>query len=565
MNDKPLPIGTDDFKKLITNGFYYVDKTLLIKELLDKKSEVNLFTRPRRFGKTLNISMLRYFFEDTGDIEVNQENQKLFTETKIFNAGNKYLSEMNRYPVISLSLKSAKQPSWELAYACLTETIGNEFLRHRRIMPSIVTDADKKRFQDIQERNGDVKDYVTSLAFLSRLLMEHYQKPVIILVDEYDVPLENAYFAGFYQEMVDFIRSLFESALKTNPSLHFSVITGCLRITKESIFTGLNNLESISIMDKNYDEYFGFTPNDIDQILQDYRISSKKELLCQWYDGYSFGNTDIYNPWSIINYVKDLLSDKDAPPRPYWSNTSSNSIIRSLIEKADASVRAEIEDLIAGNSIEKPVHEDITYEDVYDSMDNLWNFLFFTGYLTKTGQIFRDDEIYVSLRIPNKEVRQIYKTKITGWFREEIGQKDLSTVYRDMLEGNETGFQVGLTELLQDTISFYDNAESFYHGFMIGMLGHLRTHIVKSNREAGDGRYDISIRSLDITKPIIIMEIKTAAEYKALEYQVNEALKQIQQKEYDREFAQEGYQKSIRYGIAFYKKTCRVKKEEVDL
>ena len=565
MNYKPLPIGTDDFKKLITNGYYYIDKTLLIKELLDKKSEVNLFTRPRRFGKTLNMSMLQYFFEDTGDSESNDENKKLFTDTKILSSGKKYVSEMNRYPVISLSLKSAKQPSWELAYACLIETIGNEFLRHRKIIPSIITDADKKRFQNIQERKGETKDYVTSLAFLSRLLKEYYQKPVIILIDEYDVPLENAYFAGFYQKMVDFIRSLFESALKTNPNLHFAVITGCLRITKESIFTGLNNLESISIMDKNYDEYFGFTKNEIDQILQDYQISSQKELLCQWYDGYSFGNTDIYNPWSIINYVKELLSDKDAPPRPYWSNTSSNSIIRSLIEKADASVRAEIEDLIAGNSIEKPVHEDITYEDVYDSMDNLWNFLFFTGYLTKTEQHFRNDEIYVNLRIPNKEVRQIYKTKITGWFREEIEQKDLSTVYRDMLEGNETGFQAGLTELLQDTISFYDNAESFYHGFMIGMLGHLRTHIVRSNREAGDGRYDILVRSPDIRQPIILIELKVAKDYTSLQKEAKEGLEQIEKNNYDRELAREGYKKSIRYGISFYKKSCVLVKKEIDL
>lgn len=565
MQYKPLPVGTDDFKKLITNGYYYIDKTLLIKELLDKKSEVNLFTRPRRFGKTLNMSMLQYFFEDTGDSESNDESKKLFTDTKILISGKKYVSEMNRYPVISLSLKSAKQPSWELAYACLTETIGNEFLRHRKIMPSIITDADKKRFQNIQERKGETKDYVTSLAFLSRLLKEYYQKPVIILIDEYDVPLENAYFAGFYQKMVDFIRSLFESALKTNPNLHFAVITGCLRITKESIFTGLNNLESISIMDKNYDEYFGFTKNEIDQILQDYQISSQKELLCQWYDGYSFGNTDIYNPWSIINYVKDLLSDKDAPPRPYWSNTSSNSIIRSLIEKADASVRAEIEDLIAGNSIEKPVHEDITYEDVYDSMDNLWNFLFFTGYLTKTGQDFRDDEIYVSLRIPNKEVRQIYKAKITGWFREEIEQKDLSTVYRDMLEGNETGFQAGLTELLQDTISFYDNAESFYHGFMIGVLGHLRTHVIKSNREAGNGRYDILVRSADIRQPVILMELKVAKDYTSLQKEAEEGLKQIEKNNYDRELDREGYKKSIRYGISFYKKSCVLVKQEIDL
>ena len=564
MQYKPLPVGYEDFREIITGNFYYIDKTLYIKELLDKKGKVNLFTRPRRFGKTLNISMLRYFFEDTGDIEVNQENQKLFTETKISNAGGKYLSEMNGYPVISLSLKSAKQPSWELAFLMLKRNIAHEFKRHSGIIKQL-KEYDQKRYQAILEEKGDFSDYLDSITFLSMCLQQCFEKKVIILIDEYDVPLENAYFSGFYQEMVAFIRALFESSLKTNPSLHFAVITGCLRITKESIFTGLNNLESISIMDKKYDEYFGFTKNEIEQILEDYQISSQKELLCQWYDGYSFGNTDIYNPWSIINYVKELLSDKDAPPRPYWSNTSSNSIIRSLIEKADASVRAEIEDLIAGNSIEKPAHEDITYEDVYDSMDNLWNFLFFTGYLTKTGQDFRDDEIYVSLHIPNKEVRQIYKTKITGWFREEIGQKDLSTVYRDMLEGNETGFQTGLTELLQDTISFYDNAESFYHGFMIGMLGHLRTHIVRSNREAGDGRYDILVRSPDIRQPVILMELKAAKDYTSLQKEAEEGLKQIEKNNYDRELAREGYTKSIRYGISFYKKSCALAKQEVEL
>lgn len=565
MDYKPLPIGTDDFKKLIMNGYYYIDKTLLIKELLDKKGEVNLFTRPRRFGKTLNMSMLRYFFEDCGDVDLNEENKRLFEGTKILGAGKQYASEMNGYPAISLSLKSAKQPSWELAYSCLTETIGNEFLRHRKILPSIITDADRKRFQDIQERKGTTKDYITSLAFLSRLLMEHYQKPVIILIDEYDVPLENAYFSGFYQEMVDFIRSLFESALKTNPSLHFAVITGCLRITKESIFTGLNNLECISIMDKNYDEYFGFTRNEIDQLLKDYHFTSKKETLCQWYDGYSFGNVDIYNPWSIINYVKELLADKDAPPRPYWSNTSSNSIIRSLVEKADASVRAEIEDLVAGNSIEKPVHEDITYEDVYDSMDNLWNFLFFTGYLTKTGQSFHDDEIYVSLRIPNKEVRQIYKTKITGWFRDKVGQRNLGALYHDMLEGDEEEFQAGLAELLQDTISFYDNVEAFYHGFMVGVLGQLKTHIIKSNRESGKGRYDILVRSPDVRQPVVVIELKAAKDYASLQKEAAMGLEQIEKNGYDQELAEEGYKKSIRYGIAFYKKNCKVIKQEIHL
>lgn len=565
MGYKPIAIGTDNFKKLIQSGSYYVDKTLLIKEILDKKGETNLFTRPRRFGKTLNMSMLQYFFEDTGNKAVNAENKQLFTNMKILDAGEKYISEMGQYPVISLSLKSAKQPTWELAYGCLKETIGNEFLRHIQILPSIQLESDKIRFQNILNNAGTRQDYVTALAFLSRLLGQFYKKPVIILIDEYDVPLENAYFRGFYQEMVDFIRSLFESALKTNPDLYFAVITGCMRITKESIFTGLNNLKINSILSQNYGEYFGFTKKEMEEILSFYHCTEKQEIIQKWYNGYSFGNIEVYNPWSVLNYIDSLMGSPDAFPVPYWSNTSSNDVIRSLIEKADLSVRAEIEDLIAGKTIEKPVHEDITYEDVYATMDNLWNFLFFTGYLRMSGQRMQDDTMFVALSIPNTEIRQIYKTKILGWFQDVVRSRDLTGLYHSILDGDVEGFERDLTAVLQDTISFYDNVEAFYHGFMAGILGQLKTHIVKSNRESGDGRYDIMIRSLDITKPIVIMEIKAAKEYRELDHWTEEALKQIREKEYDREFAREGYQKSIRYGIAFYKKACRIKMEKIEL
>lgn len=565
MGYKPIAIGTDNFKKLIQSGSYYVDKTLLIKEILDKKGETNLFTRPRRFGKTLNMSMLQYFFEDTGNKAVNAENKQLFTNMKILDAGEKYISEMGQYPVISLSLKSAKQPTWELAYGCLKETIGNEFLRHIQILPSIQLESDKIRFQNILNNAGTRQDYVTALAFLSRLLGQFYKKPVIILIDEYDVPLENAYFRGFYQDMVDFIRSLFESALKTNPDLYFAVITGCMRITKESIFTGLNNLKINSILSQNYGEYFGFTKKEMEEILSFYHCTEKQEIIQKWYNGYSFGNIEVYNPWSVLNYIDSLMGSPDAFPVPYWSNTSSNDVIRSLIEKADLSVRAEIEDLIAGKTIEKPVHEDITYEDVYATMDNLWNFLFFTGYLRMSGQRMQDDTMFVALSIPNTEIRQIYKTKILGWFQDVVRSRDLTGLYHSILDGDVKGFERDLTAVLQDTISFYDNVEAFYHGFMAGILGQLKTHIVKSNRESGDGRYDIMIRSLDITKPIVIMEIKAAKEYRELDHWTEEALKQIREKEYDREFAREGYQKSIRYGIAFYKKACRIKMERIEL
>ena len=565
MERKALPIGYEDFGEIISNNFYYVDKTLFIKELLDKKGKANLFTRPRRFGKTLNMSMLRYFFEDTGNAENNAQNKRLFDGLEIMSAGEKYLSHMQKYPVISLSLKSSKQPTWELAYESLKEAIGNEFQRHNGILSQLQIDTDREKFNRLQKQKGEPGDYITALAFLSKCLHEAYGQTVIILIDEYDVPLENAYFNGFYQQMIDFIRSLFESALKTNLHLYFAVITGCLRITKESIFTGLNNFDNVSILSKIYDEYFGFTRKDVDELLVNYDLTDKKEIIRKWYDGYLFGKTEIYNPWSIINYVKALTADPNEVPRMYWSNTSSNNIIHALIERADLSDRMEIEDLIAGGTIEKPIHEEITYEDVYQSTDNLWNFLFFTGYLKNSGLRMIGNQIYLTLSIPNIEVCQIYKDKILGWFSDKVEQKDLSILYQNILNGNVSGFQTRLTELLQDTISFYDNAEAFYHGFMQGILGHLRNYIVKSNRESGDGRYDMLIRSLDITKPIILMEFKTAKNFPSLESRAKEALEQIAEKEYDREFKNEGYQSSIRYGIAFYKKNCCIKKEEVTL
>lgn len=562
MSFQALPIGTDDFKKLLTNGYYYIDKTLLIKELLDKKGEVNLFTRPRRFGKTLNLSMLRYFFEDTGNPALNEENSRLFRGMEILKAGEPYQEEMHQYPVISLSLKSARQPNWELAFLMLKRQIALEFERHLYILEGL-SSQDQKRYTMILQQEGALDNYADALSFLSKCLEQVHKKPVILLIDEYDVPLENAYFRGFYPQMLDFIRSLFESALKTNPSLHFAVITGCLRITKESIFTGLNNLKSNSIVNENYGEYFGFTESEVKKLLEDYDREAQLPTIQEWYDGYRFGTEEVYNPWSVLNYVDALAVNPEALPSPYWSNTSSNNIIRSLIERADLSVRTEIEELIGGGTIEKPVHEDITYEDVYDSMDNLWNFLFFTGYLKNSGKELRDNEILVRLSIPNTEVRQIYKTKIRGWFRDCIAQKDLTVLYEHILKGDAAGFQEELNGLLRDTISFYDNVEAFYHGFLLGILGGLKTHILKSNRESGDGRFDILLRSPDITSPLILIEIKTAKGFSELEQRANAALEQIERLGYDREFAQEGYQHSIRYGIAFYKKTCRIEKEEI--
>ena len=424
MDQKPLPIGIDNFEMLITRGYYFVDKTLLIKDLLDNKAAVNLFTRPRRFGKTLNMSMLQYYFEDRRDEFTGEkiDNSYLFEGLNIKVEGEKYTKDMGKYPVINLSLKSAKQRSLDLAFQCIREEISNEFKRHKYIIESDLLKAEKEHFMKIVNNDKDMSLYITALKFLSDCLNKYHNEKVIILIDEYDVPLENAFFEGFYKEMIGFIRSLFESALKTNSSLEFSVITGCLRISKESIFTGLNNLKIISILDDRYAEHFGFTDEEVVKICDDYNMEQKYETIKQWFNGYIFGETNVYNPWSVMQYVDDLKANINRLPKSYWANTSSNSIVKSLIERADDITKGEIEALIEGKTIEKPVHEDITYDDVYDNLDNLWNFMFFTGYFKKISERMDENtqESFVELAIPNLEVKYIFRTKVLKWFNEQI-------------------------------------------------------------------------------------------------------------------------------------------------
>lgn len=559
MQKRPLPVGIDDFEKLIKNGYYYVDKTLFIKELLDKKGEVNLFTRPRRFGKTLTLSMVRHFFENTGNSDQNNERKSLFNSMKIMDQGDRYIQEMCRYPVISLSLKSSKQPDWELAYGCLKEEIGREYLRHRYVADTLETQEQKRRFDDILNLQGSQQDFATSIRFLSECLYQYYGTQTVILIDEYDVPLENSYFAGFYDKMTGFIRSVFESALKTNPCLEFAVITGCLRITKESIFTGLNNLEIISILSPLYDEYFGFTQEETDHMIDYYNVREKRAELKRWYDGYLFGNTEVYNPWSVTNYVKALASYPEEFPVPYWANTSSNSIVRSLVERADNSVKAELEILQSGGTIEKPVHEEITYDSVYDSEDNLWNFLFFTGYLKLVSMRMENETRYLTMAIPNLEVKYIYTNTITKWFRNQVKIKDLSCMYQALLAGEADRFQAELSVLLQESISYMDTKEAFYHGFMMGVLNNMKDYLVRSNREAGNGRLDIVVRSYDVSKAPIIMELKVAETYKGMDAACDSAIKQIEEKKYDSWLPEEGYTEVLHYGIAFFRKQCRVK------
>ena len=556
----PLPIGIDNFEKLIQGKYYYVDKTLFIKELIDMKGEVNLFTRPRRFGKTLNISMLRHFFEKGEQDPVN-----LFQGLKIMEAGEKYLEQMGKYPVISISLKSMKQHSYDLAFEMLKKAVREEYRRHWEAVEGTgkLTDADMERYIRIRDLRGTEGDYADSLKFLSECLYICTGQRPIILIDEYDVPLENAYFSGFYDRMISLIRSLFESALKSNDYLEFAVVTGCLRISKESIFTGLNNLNVVSITDDTFAEHFGFTQEEVVQLLRDYGLEGNLETVRKWYDGYQFGETEVYNPWSVINYVYSCYKDKQAFAKPYWSNTSSNSIVKNLIEHADISVKQEIERLIEGGTIEKPIHEDITYDDMDSTQDNLWNFLFFTGYLKKIRQRQEGETIYMEMGIPNSEVRYIYKNEVLRWFEEKIDKKtekkELGPLYESLLNEDTEKMEEILSENLMETISFYDYQESYYHGFLAGLLKHMGNYIVQSNRESGNGRPDILVRYPSVRGKAIILEIKVAKSYQELEQKCREALGQIEEQKYEATLRQEGYRNILKYGVAFYRKECMVK------
>lgn len=559
MQFKPFPIGVDDFKKLRLNNYYYVDKTLLIKELLDMKGEVNLFTRPRRFGKSLNISMLKYFFEITVP-----SSKELFSGLKIMEQGQEYLKHMGAYPVITLSLKSTKQEDFETAYSKIVEAISGEYRRHKILLQSDKLDAAQKdNYSKILAGKAERIDFMSSLKFLSEVLYGYYGQKAVILIDEYDVPLEHAYFKGYYEQMSSFVRSLFEEGLKSNPFLEFAVITGCLRITKESIFTGLNNLKINSILAASYDEYFGFLQQEVDDMAKFYGIQGEyeRELIKKWYDGYTFGLKDVYNPWSVINHMESIFINRQALPKPYWANTSSNKIVRTLIEQAELSTKEELEQLISGDTIEKPIHEDITYADIEKSEDNLWNFLFFTGYLKMCGQRLLDDTIYITMAIPNTEVRYIYKNKILEWFREKLKENSLKDFYDSIILTDADKLQMELTKLLRESISFYDNKEAFYHGFLLGLLERISGYAVSSNQESGDGRYDILLKSLDVEKAAMLFELKVAGSYKGMTAAAQGAITQINKLHYGEELGRDGYSILVCFGIAFYKKNCVVLRE----
>lgn len=562
MIKKALPIGVENFEDMIRSGYYYVDKTMLIKELLDLKGKVNLFTRPRRFGKTLNLSMLRYFFEDTGDAKRNEEKKTLFGGMKIMEAGESYTGQMGMYPVFELTLKSAKQEDYDTAYYMIENAVSTEFERHRRMVEAgkeCLSSREYAQYTAIADGNAEEKTIRNSLQLFCQCMYKITGRNTVILLDEYDVPLENAYFKGFYEKMVSFIRSLFESALKTNPCLQFAVITGCLRISKESIFTGLNHLNIISILDKRYSEHFGFTESEVVQMMRYYGVESRFPTMKEWYDGYVFGDTEVYNPWSVIKFLYDLYADVNAFPRPHWINTSSNDIIKDLIVRADRKTKGQIEMLLGGGILDIQIHEEVTYEDMHGHGENLWNFLYFTGYLTKESEYFKESSVFLCAKIPNTEVKTIYQNTISKWMKDIIKKEDFHDLYRAMEDGDAGRMTDILNGQLFRTISFYDSAENFYHGFLTGILSQSENYLVKSNRESGNGRSDIMVKSPSLRGRSFILELKVSDSIDDLEADAQKALQQIYDKKYMDELRAEGYRKTDCYGIAFFRKDCEVR------
>lgn len=557
---KKLPIGIENFGKIRMEGFYYIDKTGLIRELLQNWGEVNLFTRPRRFGKSLNMSMLKNFFEIGCD-------STLFDGLEI--SGETALCEeyMGKFPVISISLKSVSGDDDRIARRMLADELRREAERFQFLCESEkLTEHDKQRYLDIlgtKDLQGILPDNVimNSLKVLSGLLQKHYGQKVIILIDEYDVPLDKAMQAGYYDNMVNLFRNLFGQALKTNDSLQFAVLTGCLRVSKESIFTGLNNLKVLTIMDVQFDEYFGFTDREVRDLLDYYEMSDFYGTVKEWYDGYHFGNVDVYCPWDVICYCDKLRTNPEEFPGNYWSNTSGNGIIRQFIEMARGITKQEIEKLMAGGTVEKIIRQELTYKELYDSIDNMWSILFTTGYLTQKG---KPKGRKITLSIPNKEIREIFESQIMEWFRDTACQDGaaLEAFCEAFEDGNATGVEEKFNAYLRKTISIRDTAvkkdkkESFYHGILLGLLGYKDSWSVSSNTETGEGYSDILVEIFDKELGIII-EVKYA-ENADFEAGCRKAMEQIEKNRYEEKLVDAGMQGIFKFGIACYKKRCRV-------
>ena len=572
VNTLKLPVGIENFEEIRKLGFYYIDKTRLIEQLLQGWGKVTLFTRPRRFGKTLNMSMLKSFFEIGTD-------KSLFDGLYI--SGNKELCDeyMGKYPVIFLSFKGVEGLTYDEAFDAFVRVIGKEISR-----VSFLADSDKLTMLEREQYKGltiiedgsfvfNKDKLISSLQLLSQMLYKHYGQKVVILIDEYDVPLDKAFQNGYYKDMVSLIRGLFGQALKTNEFLQFAVLTGCLRISKESIFTGLNNFEINSIVDIDHDEQFGFTDDEVMKLLSDYDRSRRYPDVKEWYDGYHFGNADIYCPWDVINFAKKLVSDPSARPSAFWINSSGNDMVKRFVDKADQTTRDEIEKLVAGGFVEKQLRLDLTYDEIDNTIDNLWSVLFTTGYLTKIGEVkLPDSESYAyRLVIPNKEVREVFILQIQEWFKAVVVKDDdtMKLLSRAILDKDEKQITRQLNIVMSRMISILDTKapddmnENFYHGLILGLLrGSNPDWLIKSNRESGDGFSDILIKPEDPDAGIVI-EVKYAKEMKNLDAACEAAMAQIKDKRYDETLRDEGRCDILAYGIAFCRKRCKVAGERL--
>ena len=558
MDRKKLPVGYDSFEEIRRENLYYIDKTLFIKDLLNKAGKINLFTRPRRFGKTLNMSMLKSFFEIGSD--------KLLFDGLAISEEKQLCEEYQaKHPVVFLSLKGVEGMTYRDAIQWLAYLVANECKRIVFLENDLETDEDDRLiFKRLKSANSGENDLQAALVTLMRMLHAHYGEQVILLIDEYDVPLDKAHINGYYDQMVAFLRGFFGEAFKTNPDLYFAVVTGCLRISKESIFTGINNLKVDTITDTRYDEYFGFTEDDVQTLLTDYGMEYARDDMRAWYDGYHFGAADVYCPWDVVNHCDKLLDDPEAKPKPYWNNTSSNSLVKQFIDMADVTTRSEIEQLVAGKTIRKKIVETLTYGELTESIDNLWSVLFLTGYLTVDRNAPKSDDDVSSLVIPNREIRDIFIEKIQKWFAEKIaGQKSSVEILCHALEsGNAEQAETILNEQLRGTISYYDSYEGFYHGFLLGLLKGKSDWKILSNREAGTGRSDIQIENATGEQGMII-ETKRARSRNDMEAQCDAALKQILEREYAEPLIDDGMNEIWSYGIAFFKKKCAVKLQKI--
>ena len=556
MRKKKLPIGIENFEEIRKEDFYYIDKTGLIIELLHNWGAVNLFTRPRRFGKSLNMSMLEHFFSLDGD-------KSIFNGLEISKETALCEEYMGKYPVVSISLKGMDALNFERAFRMGARAVRRTAGEVQYLLESDkLSESDKLEYQSLLDSNMDESTFCDSLRILSEMLEKHHNTKVILLIDEYDVPLAKAHANGYYDQMISLIRSLLGEALKTNNSLKLAVLTGCLRISKESIFTGLNNLKVRSVTDVRFDEYFGFTDTEVKTLLEYYGYPDSYDVAKKWYDGYHFGNVDVYCPWDVLNYCDSLLDDKEARPENYWINTSSNDAVKRFIqESANYAAKREIESLVAGEVITKEIHQELTYPEVYQTIDNIWSLLFTTGYLTQRGKA---EGRQMKLAIPNLEIRDIYVTQIMEFFKENV-REDGDTLNRfcDALRNEDTeNVEKIFTEYLRKTISIRDTAvkkemkENFYHGVLLGILGVKNRWGISSNREMGEGYADILVEP-DTGDIGIIIDVKYAHDGD-LDGACKEALKQIEYTKYEDSLEDDGIENILKYGIACYKKRCRV-------